>query len=81
MKTLGLETTTLFEFFEIAFCPTNRMSGKILLYTHVQQQKILLGVVLHKLLYTETHAHPHTRCNRNRGIRDEATAYEPEVVS
>jgi len=31
MKTLGLELTTLFEFFNIAFGPTNGMSRKILL--------------------------------------------------
>jgi len=42
MKTLGLEMTTLFDFFDIAFGPTNGMSRKILLYTHVRQQKILL---------------------------------------
>jgi len=42
MKTLGLEMTALFEFFDIAFGPTNGMSGKILLYTHVRRAKTLL---------------------------------------
>jgi len=54
MKTLGLEMTTLFEFFDIAFSPTNGMSRKILLYTHVRRaKKHYYGVVLHKLLYSD----------------------------
>jgi len=48
MKTLGLELTTLFQFFDIACGPTKGMSGKILLYT----QKHYYGVVLHELIYT-----------------------------
>jgi len=39
MNILGLEMTTLFDCFDIAFGPTNGMSRKILLYTHVQRQK------------------------------------------
>jgi len=45
-KTLGLDLTTLFEFFDIAFGPTNgmswKMSWKILLYTHARRAKTLL---------------------------------------
>jgi len=51
IKNLGLELTTLFELFDIALGPTNGMSRKILLYTHVRRQKILLR----KLLYTLIH--------------------------
>jgi len=36
MKTLRLEMTTLFDFFDIAFGPTNGMLRKIWLYTHVR---------------------------------------------
>jgi len=42
IKTLGLEMTTLFDFFDISFGPTNGMSRKILLYTHVRRPKTLL---------------------------------------
>ena len=72
MKTLGLEMTTLFEFFDIALDPTNGMSRKILLYTHVRRAKHYYGVVIHKLFYT--------RRDRSREIRDDVTSGEPDVV-
>jgi len=72
-KSVGLDLTTLFDFFDIALGLTDGMSGKFCYIRTCDVQKHYYGVVLYKLFYT--------RRDRSRGIRDEATAFEPEVVS
>jgi len=53
MKTLGLEMTTLFEFFDIAFGPLMGCLEKFYCIRTCDVQKHYYGVVLHKLLYRQ----------------------------
>jgi len=51
INTLGLEMTTLFEFFDIAFGPLMGCQEKFCFIRTCDGQKHYSGVVLHKLLY------------------------------